>query len=173
MRNDVLLISPNTIRSVTTASDSLDDCYITPAILDAQLTGLQPIIGTPLYDKLCELVSSGAIEEPTNHYYKELLGVYVECYLVYQTQMEMLVQNMTRSHNGGNIQYVDAQTYVQNTLQDVKYLKDHYSNKAAFFAGRMVDYLNEYSNRIPEYKATTHEMSSCVKADTYRCGIKL
>lgn len=155
---------------MTTISNNLDDCYVITAIVDAQLTGLQPIIGTPLYDKLCTLVADEALED--NVLYNELVETYVKQYLIQQVQVELLVQSIARTHNAGTVQYVDA-SYQTASLQDVKYLRDYYANKASFFGERIIDFLTKHCNEITEYRERTFEMGSCDKADTYRCGIKL
>lgn len=172
MKTNVLLISPEKLRGVTTMSENLDDCYIQPCIIDAQLVGLQSVIGTPLYDKLCRLVEGNTLNEPKNSIYKEFVDVYVECYLVYQTQVEMVVQSMSRQHNAGNVSYIDT-SYQHTPTTDVKYLKDYYSNKASFFAERMLDFLHQHSDMIPEWKSSTYQLQGDDRANTYRCGIKL
>lgn len=170
MNINVLLISPSEVRSMTTMSNNLDDCYVITAIVDAQLTGLQPIIGTPLYDKLCTLVADDALGD--SGLYNELVETYIKQYLVQQVQVELLVQSIARTHNAGTVQYVDA-SYQTASLQDVKYLRDYYANKASFFGERIIDFLTKHCNEITEYRERTFEMGSCDKADTYRCGIKL
>ena len=63
----VLLISEKTLKSNGVINNNVDGMYILPAIDYAQDAGLQPIIGTKLYNKLMDLVADGSIQQETDY----------------------------------------------------------------------------------------------------------
>ena len=76
----VLLVSEQTLKKNSVVNNNVDGMYLLPAIEFAQDSGLQPIIGTKLYNKLMDLVEDGTIEN--NDDYKYLLDEYVTPYLI-------------------------------------------------------------------------------------------
>lgn len=170
MNTNVLLINPQDVRDMTNLSDNLDDSNIVPSIIDSQLIGLQSIIGTNLYDKLCRLVQTGEIID--NVPYNNLLNNYIFNYLLNMVLADMVIYNYNKQHNVGNIQYIDN-SYQHNSLSDLKYLQQYYVNKATFYSERLIDFLKQNSSLYPEYKQCSEELNPSDIANTYKCGIKL
>ena len=50
----VLLISENTLKQDSLINNNVDSVYLLPAIQVAQDQGLQQIIGSKLYEKICD-----------------------------------------------------------------------------------------------------------------------
>lgn len=146
MNSRVLLIDEEFIKQNSTISDNMDSAYITPSILDAQLSGLQPLIGTNLYDKLCSDVENHTL----NGDYKILVDDYISMYLLYQVIANMTIDNFQRQHNAGSVQYTDT-NYNQMYLNDVKYMEGHWQRKAEFYAQRVTDYLHANHSKFPEF----------------------
>ncbi len=146
MNINTLLINAQYIKQYSTVGDNTDEAYITPAIMDAQLMGLQPIIGTMLYDNLCTMVQENILTDP----YKELLDNYITPYLLNKTQAYLLMNLFAKQRNAGVVTYLD--TNQQNLdIAQVKFIKAEFDNKATFYAQRMADYLCTNSNLFPEY----------------------
>ena len=55
------LISEKTLKENSVINNNVDGMYILPAIEFAQDAGLQPLLGTVLYEKLMDLVADGSI----------------------------------------------------------------------------------------------------------------
>lgn len=147
MNINTLLISPQYIKQYSTVGDNVDEAYITPAIIDAQLMGLQPIIGTMLYDALCEMVSTSTL---TDHC-KVLLDNYIAPYLLNKTQANLQMKLFSKQRNAGVVTYLD--TNQQNIdISTVKFIKADYDNRADFYANRLMDYLCANSELYPEYR---------------------
>ena len=70
----VFLISEAALKKNSVINNNVDGMYILPAIEYAQDAGLQPLLGTKLYNKLMDLVDNGAITGVTD--YKYLLDEY-------------------------------------------------------------------------------------------------
>lgn len=143
---NTLLINPQYIKQYSTVGDNVDEAYITPAIMDAQLMGLQPIIGTYLYDNLCEMVSENILTAE----YKELLDNYIVPYLLQKTQTFLLMNLFAKQRNAGVVQYLDTNQQ-QLDISQVKFIKAEFENKATFYATRMTDYLCANAKSFPEW----------------------
>lgn len=88
-----LLVSEDKIKGVTAISDNLDAKYIRSAILEAQDIELREVLGSRLYRKVCALVTSREIYQPSNEIYRALLDE-SQYFLAYQSAI-YLVDNTT------------------------------------------------------------------------------
>lgn len=169
MNIDTLLISPEYIRKYSTVSDNMNDNNIVPCIIDAQLSGLQPIIGTALYDELCKQVTDDDLTE----FNKLLLDNYIATYLLYQVIANMTVDNYQKQHNAGSVNYVDT-NYQNIALSELKYMKQHWEDKASFYANRLDDFLHANSQNYPKfYEWKCGEMRHNDSSNVYHSGIGL
>lgn len=147
MNINTLLINPQYIKQYSTVGDNVDDCYLVPAIIDSQLIGLQPIIGTMLYDSLCEMVDTNTMTAEC----KALVDNFITPYLLNKVQAYLLMNLYAKQRNAGVVTYLD--TNQQNLdIASVKYIKAEFESKATFYANRMVDYLHANSKLFPEYQ---------------------
>ncbi len=143
----VLLLSEKTLKQNSIVNNNVDGMYILPAIEYAQDAGLQPLIGTKLYNKLMDLVESG-ITEATD--YKYLLDEYVTPYLVNKVTADIQIPLVYKLRNQGVVQNTGENTYVPS-LKDMQYVIQNYENKANFYGNRLSDYLRANRMKYPEY----------------------
>lgn len=146
-----LLISESTLKKRTIISDNVESKYIAPTIVKAQEIGLQPLIGTNLYDKLCSLASDSSIEQPSNLWYKRLLDDYITPYLCYRVMADIQIPLFAKNRNAGITQSQDQQT-TQLSLQDVEYIRKQHEYDADFCAKRMTDWLQANNIHFPEWR---------------------
>ena len=93
---DTLLISWAKVKQYTDINDSLDADLIKNGIREAQDISLQRVIGTLLYEKLLDLVSSNTIGDSSNAAYKTLLDSYIQDMLLYASYFNLLEYGLTR-----------------------------------------------------------------------------
>lgn len=148
---EVFLIDSDYVKKFSTVSDNMDEKYINPCIVTAQTQDLQQLVGTALSVKLCDLCQSGDITDPENAVYNDLLTQYVQPYLLYCTQAELLISNMAKLRNSGNMQYLDTNQQNINST-DVKYLVEHYRNQSTFAGNRVIDFCRCNASQLPEWK---------------------
>lgn len=170
---NTLLISPDYIKKFSVVGDNTMDAYITPAILDSQLIGLQPIIGTMLYDKVCQLVADDTISLEINEKYKELLDNYISQYLLNKVQSELCINLFAKMRNAGMVYYADNNEQ-QMTIKDINFIRAEFDSKASFYAKRMTDYLCSNSKDFKEW----HNRRDCSdmpsdKKDAYSGNLNL
>ena len=170
--NNILLISEQTLKADSLINDNVDNQYILPAITLAQDTGLQPLIGTKLFQKLQRLVNDAEIGLAANAIYKTLLDDYVTPFMEYKTMVEIQIPLSYKYRNMGIVQTSDERV-ANSQMRDIQYLIDYYDNKSTFYANRMTDWLCANAQSLPEYRNsdTVADMNANNKA--YNTGIFL
>lgn len=169
---NVQLISELYIKGVSVVANNLDAKYISPSVMKSQEIGLQPLIGSRLYKKICSLVRDNEINLEENADYKTLLDVYITPYLTEKVIADLQLNLFTKTRNEGNVQYVDNNTQ-QTTLKDIQFIIQSHENDALFYATRLTDYLNCNISKYPEFKASKgSEMRANKDAKVY-CNIVL
>ena len=165
----IQLISEKILKQYSLIDDNVDGLYITPSIQLAQETGLQPLLGGPLYRRLLAMVENGDIQGDTN--YKKLLDDYCIPYLMYKVMSEIQIPLAFKMRNQGVVTTTDDHSF-NSDIRDVQYIKNYYDDKAKFYANRLSDYLVANAHLYPEYRHyVSGEMKSNSKA--YNTGIVL
>lgn len=165
----VFLVSTKTLKENSVINNNVDDMYVLPAVEYAQDSGLQPLLGTKLYNRLMDLVESGITEEND---YKYLLDEYITPYLINKVTADIQIPLSFKLRNQGVIQQTGENTYVPS-LKDMQYVAQSYENKANFYANRLSDFLCANRSKYPEYC----KIDSCADMpsdkNAYKTGIFL
>lgn len=166
----VFLISEATIKKNSVVNNNVDGMYLLPAIEYAQDAGLQPLLGTKLYNKLMDLVEDGSITGSTD--YKYLLDEYITQYLINKVTADIQIPLAYKLRNQGVVQNTAENTYAPS-LKDMQYVIQNYENKANFYGNRLSDYLKANRSKFPEYcsKDSCADMPS--DSGAYKTGIYL
>ncbi len=142
----VLLLSEKTLKEDSLINDNVDSMYIYPAIQVAQEQGLQQVIGTLLYERICRYVDEGNV--PAD--YRILLDDYITPYLEYKVMADIQIPLSYKFRNLGVNQTTDERTYSQS-LRDTQYLIEYYDNKAKFYSNRLFEYLKANHKLFPDF----------------------
>lgn len=164
----VFLISENVLKTETILNDNVGAEFIMPAIETSQDIYLQQIIGTELFDKLCDMVANGEVDDP----YKTLIDKYVTNYLKYKVLSEITLPLAYKYRNSGVVQ-TTGDHYNNSTLRDATMVQNHYELRATFYAQRLTQYLNANSNLFPEYRSTRDGADMMANKDAYQTNILL
>ena len=146
---DVILISPDEVKSSTNINYNVDDLTLSYTIRNVQNIYLEEIIGTALLRRIQEMVYNKLqnLENTIDDFpsYKELLDTYIKDFLTSKTMCDILVNISFKIRNIGvsrnsdtNINYTD--------LSDLKYLRQQYDT-----------YANEYAERLSKYLCANKE----------------
>lgn len=165
-----MLISERTLKENSVINNNVDNMYIFPAIQYAQDAGLQPIIGTKLYNRLMNMVADGSITGETD--YKLLLDDYVAPYLLNKVTAEIQIPLSYKFRNQGVVQSTGENTYTPS-LRDIQYVIQNYENKANFYSNRLSDYLKANRKKYPEYCSVDSSADMPSNKDAYKTGIYL
>ena len=168
--NEILLISEKTLKENSVINNNVDGMYVLPAIEYAMDAGLQPIIGTKLYNRLMDMVEDGTIEN--NNDYKYLLDEYVTPYLINKVTADIQIPLAYKVRNQGVVQQTGENTYVPS-LKDLQYVIQNYENKANFYSNRLSDFLKANRKKYPEYCSVDSGADMPSNKDAYNTGIYL
>lgn len=139
MRN-VLLISEDTIKTHSGLNDNIFGKSLLPAIREAQEIGLQSIIGTCLYERLCSMVEYGSIMDSENIQYKTLLDNEIQYYLLYKVISDLIPIIGVKLGNLGVM--VSNDEHIQNLSEDERSRVDtYYAYRADFYCKRLQEFL--------------------------------
>ena len=166
----VYLISEKTLKTNSVINNNVDGMYLLPAIEYAQEAGLQPLLGTALYDKLQDLVEDTSITGNTD--YKILLDNYVTPYLVAKVTADIQIPLAFKVRNQGIVQQTGENTYVPS-IKDTQYVAQYYDNQANFYGQRLSDYLCANRTKYPEYGTRNTYADMPSDRDAYNTGIYL
>lgn len=145
----VLFISTQKLKSETPIQDNVDDNLLNPYIYNAQETHLQMILGTNLYNKIKDLITTNTIALPQNSNYKLLLDDYIVPALVQWSFYEALPFISLKITNK-SILRPTADNATEADLTDLKYLRSTVSDLAQFFSQRITNFIRQFSYNYPE-----------------------
>lgn len=150
---ELLFIEPQEITSTTILGGNVDvDKYLF-CIANVQLTIIEPLLGTELYDKI--------VEDKTND---DLTGLYLELYTDF---IKPITKNMALS------EYIEIASYMVNNGGIYKHTGDNIEvvdkQEVQFLAGKNKNYAQMYierfnkwicKNSLPEYKTYQDEVNA-------------
>lgn len=163
---DIMLISPNTIKSLGELSANVDDTYLGAAIRVAQEVYLTDAVGTELVEKLKDLVEkkingqADGIDATENIAYRTLLDEYIKYVLVYKSLEETALRTALKIRSLNTVRNSDTNSQPAE-LDDVKYLIDHFRT-----------YFNHWLNRTTEFLCENKEAITEAKVECDKCKQK-
>lgn len=147
--NNVLLVTEQYIKTNSGLDENVYGKFLIPAIREAQEMGLQTIIGTALYDKVCAMVADGSIHDDENWDYKYALDKHFQPYLMYMTIASLIPVIGTKITNLGTVVTNDEHT-VNLSKTDRDGLVDYYEQRSTHYARAMQKYLTKNRILYPE-----------------------
>ena len=164
----IYLISEDTIKSNSILDANIYGKFLGTAIVETQDMYLSTIIGTPLLNRLYDLVASGDIMAAENSDYKLLLDDYIQPVLLYGVQTSIIPLIANKVANAGVLVTNDEKN---NNVDrdDVVSLTDFFRNKRDYYTEHLQTYLCKNSTKYPEYgeneyggeKGQTYSHSDC------------
>jgi hypothetical protein len=148
--NKILLTNTYRLKKRTQLQENISDDLLNPCILRAQEIYIQPTLGTSLYNK----VMDDAYNKTITGIYKTLLNDYITPCLIEYSYYECLPYIQLRINNKSITR--DNSSYSQSSgLEDLKYIRQNILNICQFYQERMIGYLKENYNNIPELQTNT------------------
>ena len=133
---NILLISEDKIKTESALNDNVWGKFLLPAIREAQDINLTQIIGQSLLDEIYTRVIANTVTGD----YKTLLEDYIQPYLLYQVQANIIPTLNVKLANIGTVltgdEHVEklSKADVDNLMQNIQY-------RADFYARRLQQYL--------------------------------
>lgn len=142
---ETLLIGPKDLTEYTPIEGGVDTDRYLPVILDVQITVIEPMLGTALYDKIITDFQNGVLTGD----YENLYTNYLKPILRYQVAAEYVLIGAYRVANGGIMKHKSEHSDPAST-KEIVFLSETQRNKAQTYINRAEKWLN--SSSIPEYK---------------------
>lgn len=143
----VLLCSEDYIKSNSALNDNLWGKFLLPAILEAQNINLQIYLGECLYKTILGMVADGSITASTNESYKTLLEDYIQPYLLYQVQANIIPTINVKLGNIGSV--ISNDEHISTLSQaNIELVQSDFQHKADFYAQRMLNFILNHSSEF-------------------------
>ena len=143
----VLLCSEDYIKSNSALNDNLFGKFLTPSIMEAQDINLQTYLGECLYKTILGMVADGSIAASANESYKALLDDYIQPYLLYQIQANIVPVLNVKMTNIGSV--VSKDEYINTLSQgNIELVQSDFQHKADFYGQRMLNFILNHSNEF-------------------------
>ena len=143
----VLLCSEQYIKSNSALNDNLFGKFLTPSIMEAQELNLQLYLGECLYKRIIGMVADGSITASANESYKTLLEDYVQPYLLYQVQANIIPTINVKLGNIGSV--VSNDEHIATLSQgNIDLVQSNFQHKADFYAQRMLNFILNHSSEF-------------------------
>lgn len=142
---EVLLIRPSEITQYTPMGGNVDVDKYTPCILDVQVTVIEPLLGTELYEKIRDDFYNDTLTGD----YKVLFDSYLKPILRHQVFAEYVEIGSYTVGNGGIFKHSPENSEVV-TKAEVQYLASTQRSKAQVYIERAERWLRTAG--LPEYK---------------------
>ena len=143
----VLLCSEDYIKSNSALNDNIFGKFLAPAIREAQELNLQIYLGECLYKRILGMVADNSITASTNESYKALLDDYVQPYLLYQIQANIVPVLNVKMGNIGSV--VSKDEYINTLSQgNIDLVQRDFQLKADFYAQGMLNFILNHSNEF-------------------------
>ena len=143
----VLLCSEDYIKTNSALNDNLWGKFLLPAIREAQDINLQTYLGECLYKTILGMVADNSITASTNESYKALLDDYVQPYLLYQVQANIIPTINVKLGNIGSV--VSNDEHISTLSQaNIDLVQSDFQHKADFYAQRMLNFILNHSSEF-------------------------
>ncbi len=147
---EILLIRPSEITAYTPMGGNVDvDKYI-PCILDVQVTVIEPLLGTKLYEKIKQDLHDEALAGD----HEVLFTNYLKPILRHQVFAEYVEIGSYTVANGGIFKHAPENSETVNKAE-VQYLAQTQRTKAQMYIQRAERWLR--SNPLPEYAGSCNK----------------
>ncbi len=166
---NVLLVSPNTIKSSNMLDSNIDDSAISSCITIAQNIYLKDVIGDKLVTKLQTLVYNAInniednINDDNNTVFKAFLDTFVKDVVTYKAVSELMVMNTLKIKNAGVVTTSDTNMSVVS-LSDIKYMRDNFETYFNSAVNRMIEFIKQNKDTFKDY---THIGCECEDKNKY------
>ena len=143
----VLLCSENYIKSNSALNDNIFGKFLLPAILEAQNINLQMYLGECLYKRIIGMVADNSITAETNEVYKVLLEDYIQPFLLYQVQANIIPTINVKLGNIGSV--ISNDEHISTLSQaNIELVQSDFQHKADFYAQRMLNFILNHSSEF-------------------------
>jgi hypothetical protein len=173
MSANILMISEQSFKDFTIASNNIDLKNLTQIIKMTQDRFIHPLVGSALYNKILDLISTGDITLVGNAKYKTLLDSYLTDTLFNYVLGELPMAMQYKFVNKGVLKKT-SENSEQPTFAELQSISKYYQGYAEWYAERTINYLTANSETYPEYLNPGSDITAIWPiSNQYRVAINL
>jgi len=146
----VLFISEAKLKDSTAINLNVSTDLLLPYVRQAQKLWCETRLGTPLNNKLKDLIKAGTVGNAGNEAYKTLLDDYIGDFLPIMAMYHAIPFLRFKVENG-NIYSKTSETGTALTTEESQHLREECKNTGEYYLERMIDYLCNNNTLFPEY----------------------
>mgnify|MGYP003626103971 CR=1 FL=1 len=150
----VLFISEAKLKDSTAINLSVSTEILLPYLRQSQKLYVETHLGTPLNQKLKDLIVAGTVNLPANAAYKTLLDDYIGDMLPNWALYHCIPFLRFKVENG-NIYSKTSETGNSLSTEESQHLREEVRNTAEYYTERLIDYICNNSTLFPEYNTNT------------------
>ena len=150
MAGYVLFISEDKLKDSTAINLNVSTDLLLPYVRQAQKLWCETRLGTPLNNKLKDLIVAGTVNLPANAAYKTLLDDYIGDFLPIMAMYHAIPFLRFKVENG-NIYSKTSETGTALTDAEAQHLREECKNTGEYYLERMIDYICNNNSLFPEY----------------------
>ena len=173
MSANILMISEQSFKDFTIASNNIDLKNLTQVIKMTQDRFIHPLCGSALYNKILTLINDGTITSGRNAIYKTLLDSYLTDTLFNYVLGELPMAMQYKFVNKG-VMKKTSENSEQPTYAELQSISKYYQGYAEWYAERTINYLTANSTTYPEYLNPGSDITDIwPTSNQYRTAINL
>jgi hypothetical protein len=173
MSANILMISEQSFKDFTIASNNIDLKNLTQVIKMTQDRFIHPLCGSALYNKILLLIDNGTITSGGNAVYKTLLDSYLTDTLFNYVLGELPMAMQYKFVNKG-VMKKTSENSEQPTYAELQSISKYYQGYAEWYAERTINYLTANSTLYPEYLNPGSDITAIwPTSNQYRTAINL
>jgi hypothetical protein len=173
MSANILMISEQSFKDFTIASNNIDLKNLTQVIKMTQDRFIHPLCGSALYNKILTLIDDGTITSGGNAVYKTLLDSYLTDTLFNYVLGELPMAMQYKFVNKG-VMKKTSENSEQPTYAELQSISKYYQGYAEWYAERTINYLLANTTVYPEYMNPGSDVTTIYPtSNQYKVAINL
>lgn len=174
MSKNILIISEQSFKDYTVASNNIDLKNVTQVIKMVQDRYIHPICGTALYDKILSLIPTGELKnDPAFSLYKDLVDDYLTD-ILFNYVLAELPKSIQYKYVNKGIKMRTSENTMEPDFKELESVSAFYMGYAEWYAERAINYLTANSTLFPEYLNPGNDITTIQPtSNQYRCSIYL
>tara|TARA_R100001132_G_C3264433_1_gene87677 strand:+ start:434 stop:946 length:513 start_codon:yes stop_codon:yes gene_type:complete len=122
----------------------------------AQVTEIQLLMGTELYNQIGTMISDGTIDDVANAKFKTLLNDYIAPCLIWYAQESYLPFAAYQIRNGGIYKH-SSENSEAVSKNEIDSLVEKARTNATWYGRRFIDYMSFNQSDFPKYTSNSNE----------------
>ena len=122
----------------------------------AQVTEIQNLMGTELYNEISGMITDGSIDDVGNAKFKTLLNDYIAPCLIWYAQ-EAYIPWSAYTIRAGGVYKHSSENSEAISKNEIDFLTEKARSNAQYYGRRFIDYMSFNNSSFPKYTSNTND----------------